>query len=400
MRCHKCRLLRRKIRDRKWSSRRSGKMKRSCCLTSRGRRSSVATNRTQEEFLSRWQQPSMFSCASSSSSVLLPVCCRDTRSFTRNFEPPHFLPHFPRAVRGLWRSVSGSEASFFCDNLLAVVRNSWIERCFSFPFSSALAWALEELCASSLFLSDRCQLRSLFSLWFSKNLSNFCLFWACCFQLVCFWTCIWSSGSRVAPEQVLVKKCVSGFASEALGSLCCSGSAEFLFLAPPSVHFRQEIDKTTAAWERERRRSSNFCILRSWTDRLCKYIRRGKRQKRERERGQKNNRWSVMALLLNHAGRRAGNMLSTLLLRDAGTSRYLSAASIVQKEDNGASLAKDFASAESSREASSPIAANRGHGHAFAASLVLGAAAFYSSLQQVVCFAFSISLSLRISRLT
>ncbi|KAH8948376.1 hypothetical protein BDL97_11G091300 [Sphagnum fallax] len=91
-----------------------------------------------------------------------------------------------------------------------------------------------------------------------------------------------------------------------------------------------------------------------------------------------------MALLLNRAGRRAGNMLSTLLLRDAGTSRYLGAASIVQKEDNGGSFAKDFASAESSREASSPTAASRGHGHAFAASLVLGAAAFYSSLQQVV----------------
>jgi hypothetical protein len=122
-------------------------------------------------------------------------------------------------------------------------------------------------------------------------------------------------------------------------------------------------------------------------------------RERERERGQKNNRWSVMALLLNRAGRRAGNMLSTLLLRDAGTSRYLVAASIVQ-EDNGGSFAKDFASAESSREASSPTAASRGHGHAFAASLVLGAAAFYSSLQQVVCSAFSISLSLRISRLT
>jgi hypothetical protein len=128
--------------------------------------------------------------------------------------------------------------------------------------------------------------------------------------------------------------------------------------------------------------------------------RRERERERERERGQKNNRWSVMALLLNRAGRRAGNMLSTLLLRDAGTSRYLVAASIVQKEDNGGSFAKDFASAESSREASSPTAASRGHGHAFAASLVLGAAAFYSSLQQVVCSAFSISLSLRISRLT
>ncbi len=124
------------------------------------------------------------------------------------------------------------------------------------------------------------------------------------------------------------------------------------------------------------------------------------RRERKRERGQKNKRWSVMALLLNRAGRRAGNMLSTLLLRDAGTSRYLVAASIVQKEDNGGSFAKDFASAESSRGASSSTAASRGHGHAFAASLVLGAAAFYSSLQQVVCSAFSISLSVRISRLT
>lgn len=150
MRCHKCRLLRRKIRDRKWSSRRSGKMKRSCCLTSRGRRSSVATNRTQEEFLSRWQQPSVFSCASSSLSVFSPVCCRDTRSFSRNSEPPHFLPHFPRAVRGLWRSVSGSEASCFCDNLLAVVRNSWIARCFPFPFLVLLLARLRS-CARPLY---------------------------------------------------------------------------------------------------------------------------------------------------------------------------------------------------------------------------------------------------------
>jgi hypothetical protein len=133
---------------------------------------------------------------------------------------------------------------------------------------------------------------------------------------------------------------------------------------------------------------------------LCVSIYEEGSDRRERERGQKNKRWSVMALLLNRAGRRAGNMLSTLLLRDAGTSRYLVAASIVQKEDNGGSFAKDFASAESSRGASSSTAASRGHGHAFAASLVLGAAAFYSSLQQVVCSAFSISLSVRISRLT
>jgi len=135
MRCHKCRLLRRKIRDRKWSSRRSGKMERSCCLTSRGRRSSVATNRTQEEFLSRWQQPSVFSCASYSSSVLSPVCCRHSRSFSRNSERPRtFFRTFPAQFEDCGDLFRALKLPCFCDNLRAVVRNSWIARCFPFPF--------------------------------------------------------------------------------------------------------------------------------------------------------------------------------------------------------------------------------------------------------------------------